>query len=70
MIFQYFSRSIRFSRTFQESPLYSSTFQACGNPVLPERVVRFELFSQPAELAVSSPCFGRTGTEGRIMSLK
>ena len=33
MIFQYFSRQIYFSRTFQESPLNSSTFQACVNPV-------------------------------------
>ena len=32
MIFQYFSRQISFSRTFQESPLNSSTFQACANP--------------------------------------
>ena len=35
MIFQYFSRQIYFSRTFQESPLYSSTFQACANPDKP-----------------------------------
>ena len=34
MIFQYFSRQILFSRTFQESPLNSSTFQACVNPVI------------------------------------
>ena len=27
-----FSRQIKFSRTFQESPLNSSTFQACANP--------------------------------------
>ena len=33
MIFQYFSRKIYFSRTFHESPLKSSTFQACANPV-------------------------------------
>ena len=32
MIFQYFSRQIYFSRTFQEIPLNSSTFQACANP--------------------------------------
>ena len=32
MIFQYFSWHISFSRTFQESPLNSSTFQACANP--------------------------------------
>ena len=32
MIFQYFSRKIWFSRNFQESPLNSSTFQACANP--------------------------------------
>ena len=33
MIFQYFSRQILFSRTFQENPLHPSTFQACANPV-------------------------------------
>ena len=34
MIFSvYFSRHILFSRTFQESLLNSSTFQACVNPV-------------------------------------
>ena len=32
VIFQYFSRQIWVSSTFQESPLYSSTFQACANP--------------------------------------
>ena len=32
MIFQYFSRHFYYSRTFQESPLNSSTFQACANP--------------------------------------
>ena len=32
-LFKYFSRHIRFSRTFQDSPVYSSTFQACANPV-------------------------------------
>ena len=26
-------KAIEFSRTFQENPLNSSTFQACGNPV-------------------------------------
>ena len=29
---KYFSRQILFSRTFQDSPVYSSTFQACANP--------------------------------------
>ena len=44
MILQYFSRYISFSRTFQESPSYWSTFQACANPV-------------PAKLQYSiSPC--------------
>ena len=28
-----FSRQILISRTFQDSPVYSSTFQACANPV-------------------------------------
>ena len=32
MFFKYLSRQILFSRTFQDSPVYSSTFQACGNP--------------------------------------
>ena len=31
--FKYFSRQSLFSRTFQDSPVYSSTFQACVNPV-------------------------------------
>ena len=35
VIIQYFSRQIEFSRTLQDSPVYSSTFQACGNPVHP-----------------------------------
>ena len=30
--FKDFSRQILFSRTFQDSPVYSSTFQACANP--------------------------------------
>ena len=34
MFFKYFSRQISFSRTFQDSPVYSSTYQACANPVL------------------------------------
>ena len=33
MFFKFFSRQIYFSRTFQDSPVYSSTFQACANPV-------------------------------------
>ena len=32
MFFKYFSRQISFSRTFQDSPVYSSTFQACADP--------------------------------------
>ena len=32
VIFQYFSRQIKFSRTFQESPLNLITFQASANP--------------------------------------
>ena len=32
MFFKLFSRQIKFSRTFQDSPVYSSTFQACANP--------------------------------------
>ena len=31
---KYFSKQIKFSRTFQDSPVYSSTFQACANPVI------------------------------------
>ena len=30
--FKYFSRQILLARTFQDSPVYSSTFHACGNP--------------------------------------
>ena len=37
MILQYFSRQIYFSRTVQDSPVYSSTFPACANP---ERLAR------------------------------
>ena len=35
MFFKYFSRQILFTRTFEDSPVYSSTctFQACANPV-------------------------------------
>ena len=32
MFFQVLSRQILFLRTFQDSPVYSSTFQACANP--------------------------------------
>ena len=32
MIFLNFSRHIEFSKTFQERPVNSSTFQACVNP--------------------------------------
>ena len=32
-VFQVLSRQILFSRTFQDSPVYSSTFQACVKPV-------------------------------------
>ena len=31
--FMYFSKQILFSRTFQDSPVYSSTLQTCVNPV-------------------------------------
>ena len=31
-VIKYFSRQILFSRTFQDSPVYSSTFQACASP--------------------------------------
>ena len=34
MFFKYFSRQILFSRTSQEGPVYSSTFQACANPAV------------------------------------
>ena len=29
-----FQGKFNFSRTFQDSPVYSSTFQACANPVI------------------------------------
>ena len=32
-VFQVLFRQILFSKTFQDSPVYSSTFQACANPV-------------------------------------
>ena len=31
-VFQVLFKVILFSRTFQDSPVYSSTFQACANP--------------------------------------
>ena len=31
-VFESFSRQFLFSRTFQDSPVYSSTFQVCANP--------------------------------------
>ena len=34
MFFKYFSRQILFSRTLQDSPVCTSTFQACANPEL------------------------------------
>ena len=34
VIFHYFLWQSKFSRTFQEPPVYSSTFQACVNPVM------------------------------------
>ena len=41
VFFKSFLRQILFSRTFQDSPVYSSTFQACANPVdLPPTVVQ------------------------------
>ena len=33
-VFKYFSRKILFSRAFQDSPVFSSTFQACSNPAI------------------------------------
>ena len=33
MFFKYFLGIFNFSRTFQDIPVYSSTFQACANPV-------------------------------------
>ena len=36
MFFKFFSRQI--SRTFKDSPVYSSTFQACANPVGRSRI--------------------------------
>ena len=35
---QEFSRQIQVSRTFQESPTYSSTFQACQKPYVPANI--------------------------------
>ena len=40
--FECFSRQILFSRTFQDSHVYSSTFQACANP---ETLLVIELFT-------------------------
>ena len=37
---------ILFSRTFQDSPLYSSTFQACANPDRLLSASAFEQFDQ------------------------
>ena len=47
MFFKYFSRQILLSRTFQDSPVYSSTFQACANPDIKEaRLVRGKLVNK------------------------
>ena len=43
MFFKDFSRQIVFSRTFQGSPVYSSTFQACANPAASEDTVPVSL---------------------------
>ena len=48
MFFNYCSKQIKFSRTFQDSPVYSCTIQACGNPNLTRykimRIFFFYLF--------------------------
>ena len=43
MIFQHFYRQIQFSRTIQERPLNSSTFQACANPDFTPLFLQFTL---------------------------
>ena len=43
LIFQHFSRQIWFSSTFQDSPSFSSTFQACANPGFIIRVNNFSV---------------------------
>ena len=52
-IFKYFSRQFWFSRTFQDSHSFSSTFQACGNSGL--SMLTCPLF-KPKYLATGSPC--------------
>ena len=42
MFFKYFSRQILFSSTFQDSLVYSSTFQACENPALLTDTIRLD----------------------------
>ena len=58
MIFQYFSRQILFSMTFQESPINSSTFQACANPGtgIHKLLVRI---GKSEDLDLGLPCLSR-----------
>ena len=44
MFFKYFSRHF-FSRTFKDSPVYSSTFQACANPVILTLFIKVKFFT-------------------------
>ena len=55
--FKDFSRQILFSRTFQDSPVYSSTFQACANPVT--AVLKSQLFGSVVRVLVLYLVSGR-----------
>ena len=67
MIFQYFSRQISFSMTFQESPLNSSTFQACANPVVMK--VHFPGYTRVLTICISMPRSGNCRiNSGKLMS--
>ena len=51
-----FSRQILFSRTFQDSPVYSSNFQVCANPVIEIRqAFRFRVLNQKLVFLNSQP---------------
>ena len=46
-VFQILSRQILFSRTFQDSPVYLSTFQVCANPETISRGILLGISAQP-----------------------
>ena len=54
---------ILFSRTFQDSPVYSSTFQACVNPISPA-------IKQIEDKATGDPYVGNYAFHSPLLPLK